>query len=77
MKEINVNESQRIPELMSLRAEASSEISMKYARCLPTQRKLTINKSQKTVHVWGEEDKQASNVLRSGQVKITCDLCEL
>lgn len=77
VKEINVNKSQSIPELMSLRAKASSEISIIYAYCLPTPRQLTINKSQKTMYVWGEKNKQAGNVFWSGQVKITCDLCEL
>lgn len=66
-----------IPELMSLRAKAVSEISLKYAGCLPSLRQLIINTSQKAIHVWGENDKKANNVLWSGQVKITCDLCEL
>lgn len=66
-----------IPELMSLRAKAVSEISLKHVGCLPTLRQLTINKSQKTIYVRGEKDKQASKVLWSGQVKITWDPCEL
>lgn len=52
-----------IPELRALRAKAVSEISLKYAGCLSTLRQLTIIKSQKTIHVWWEKDKQASNVL--------------
>lgn len=49
-------------QLMSLSMKASSAVSIKYAGCLTTQRKLTINRSQKTKDVWGQRDKQASGV---------------
>ena len=64
-------------QLMSRRVKASSEIPIKYAGCLTAQGKLTIKRSQKTKDAWGERDKEASNVPWSGQVTITCDLCEL
>lgn len=50
-------------QLMSLTVKASSEISIKYAGCLTTQRKLAINRRQKTKDVWGQRDKKPAMCL--------------